>query len=335
MKFPEFMKTLDKNSSQIFLLGGEERYFIDRAKSKILEKIFPDKSEIEVGLTRVDDMNPADLIITAQTVPFFSSQIAILLEHTTLFKDSDFKDKSIDRLVKFFEKIPTSTFIIFVTDSKPDKRKKIYKAVDKFGAILESDPLRPWEIEPWFNEKIRELNLNFNKDAREYFLSAIAGLDPISLNFLSGELEKLPLFIEGNLVTRENLEEIFSTLPEISNFALNEEISKKNANRAIELLRRQIHDGVFLPLIVGMLAKYVRQLIQTKIWVKRGTRGKNLGKPLEMNPYVAEKLGQTSEKFEMQTLEDSYLKLCDADYLFKTGGAGAELLEEVVLKLCR
>lgn len=335
MKFQEFIKNLETSSRQIFLLGGEERYFIDRAKEKILQKIFPNPKDLELGLNRVDDMNPSELIVSAQTVPFFSEKSAILLEHTNIFKDSDSKDKSIDRLVKFFEKIPATSFIIFVTDSKPDKRKKIYKAVEKSGLILESDPLRPWEIEPWFNEKIRELSLEFNKDAREYFLSAIAGLDPISLNFLSGELEKLPLFIEGKLVTRENLEEIFSSLPEISNFALTEEISKKNPRRAIELLRRQIHDGTFLPLIVGMLAKHVRQLILAKIWIKRGTKGKSLGKPLEMNPYVAEKLGQTSAKFSIDTLEESYLNLCDADYLFKTGGAGAELIEEVILKLCR
>ena len=72
MRFQEFNKSLDQNLPRIFLLGGEERYFIDRAKSKIIDKIFPDKSQIEVGLTRVDDMIPSELIVAAQTVPFFS-----------------------------------------------------------------------------------------------------------------------------------------------------------------------------------------------------------------------------------------------------------------------
>ena len=145
----------------------------------------------------------------------------------------------------------------------------------------------------------------------------------------------MKLFVEKNSVTRDDLEAIFSTLPEISNFALNDEISKKNSAKAIELLRRQIRDGVFLPMIVALISRHVRQLIQAKILIKRGIKGKGLAKPLEMNPYIAEKLGATSEKFQLATLKDALIDLCEADYLLKTGGAGAELLEEVVLKLCR
>ena len=335
MKFVEFMDKLKTDPRQIFVLTGEEFFFIDQAKKKILERIFPNEDDLENGLTRVDDMKPADLIVSAETVPFFSERIAIMLEHTTIFKDSDSKDKSIDQLAKLFQRLPPTTFLIFVSDSKLDKRKKIFKAVEKSAMILEADPIRPWEIEPWLNSRIRELNLSFDKDALEYFLTATSGMDPVSLNFLNGELEKLTLFVEKNRVTKQNLVEMFSSLPEVSNFALNEAISEKNISKAIFLLRRQIKDGNFLPLIVGLLTRHVRQILQAKLLIKSGVTGRNLAKPLELNPFIAEKLGNVAKKFSEENLKSSLLILYDADYLLKTGGAGAEILEEVIIKLCR
>lgn len=335
MKFVEFMDKLKTDPRQIFVLTGEEFFFINQAKKKILDRIFPNKDDLENGLTRVDDMKPADLIVSAETVPFFSERIAIMLEHTTIFKDSDSKDKSIDQLAKLFERLPATTFLIFVSESKLDKRKKIFKTIEKSAMILEADPIRPWEIEPWLISRIRELNLSFDKDALEYFLTATSGMDPVSLNFLNGELEKLTLFVEKNRVTKKNLEEMFSSLPEVSNFALNEAISEQNLSKAIFLLRRQIKDGNFLPLIVGLLTRHIRQLLQAKLLIKSGVTGRNLAKPLELNPFIAEKLGSVAKKFSEENLKSSLLILYDADYLLKTGEAGAEVLEEVIIKLCR
>ena len=59
-----------------------------------------------------------------------------------------------------------------------------------------------------------------------------------------------------------------------------------------------------------------------------------MGQPLEMNPYVAEKLGQAAQGFDENTLRAAFLELADADYLLKTGQAGPELLEHAVISLC-
>ena len=66
----------------------------------------------------------------------------------------------------------------------------------------------------------------------------------------------------------------------------------------------------------------------------RGVHGKALGQPLELNPYVAEKLGRAAQTFDEDTLRAAFLELADADYLLKTGQAGPELLEHAVILLC-
>jgi len=50
---------------------------------------------------------------------------------------------------------------------------------------------------------------------------------------------------------------------------------------------------------------------------------------------VAEKLGGHARGFRESTLRDAVLALADADYLLKTGQAGDELLEDIIIRLCR
>ena len=67
----------------------------------------------------------------------------------------------------------------------------------------------------------------------------------------------------------------------------------------------------------------------------RGTPPKGLGKLMGLPPFIAEKLGNHARGFSEATLSDAVLALADADYLLKTGQAGDELLEDVVIRLCR
>ena len=53
------------------------------------------------------------------------------------------------------------------------------------------------------------------------------------------------------------------------------------------------------------------------------------------NPFMAEKLGRASQSFSEAVLKQATLDLADADYYLKTGQAGAEVLENVVICLCQ
>ena len=104
--------------------------------------------------------------------------------------------------------------------------------------------------------------------------------------------------------------------------------------KALSVLEREIRDGTYLPLILAGLVRHVRQLWQAKRLMAKGVRGKALGQPLELNPFIAEKLGQAAQGFDENALRKAFLELADADYLLKTGQAGPELLEHAVITLC-
>ena len=80
MKFKEFMTALDGAIKNVYLLSGEETFFIDKAREKILARLNVDR---ETELVTFDcDTKPAlgDLISAIDSSPFFGSKNVVLVK---------------------------------------------------------------------------------------------------------------------------------------------------------------------------------------------------------------------------------------------------------------
>lgn len=323
----------------VFLLSGEEHYYIDKAKEALLGRLFPDGRGREDALQKVDgDLGLDALLAGIESAPFFADKNVILLNGTNLFRDSKQAGgdtKELDSLIRLLGDMPPYSYIIFIAPYKADKRRKLYKTVAKYGLVLESEALRAWNINDWLQDKLRSLHKDMDREAYAYFAGAVSMMQQVSLSYLDQEFDKLALFSKDRRITKAELVEVFSGLPEVSIFALLDAISARDSKKALMLLHRQLADGTYFTVLVALLTRHVRQLWQAKVLMKKGIRGKALAKPLELNPFIAEKLGRAAAGFDEAVLKRAMLMLIDADYLLKTGQAGNEVLEETVILLCR
>lgn len=325
----------------VYLLAGEERYYIEQAREKIFACLFANEQE-QTGalqkLTGAVDMD--DLVGLIETAPFFASKNVLLLQDTTLFSEhkdegkKSGKDKKMDRLLATIMDMPVFSYVIFVQNSKADKRRKLYKVIEKYGAVLETEAVRAWNINDWLQGKLQSLNKDMDREAMAYFSGVVSTMQTISLEFLDQEFDKLALFSKDRQITKDLLIKVFAGLPEVSAFAMLDAINERKAKKALQLLRRQLHDGTYFTVILALLTRHVRQLWQVKVLQQQGIRGKALAKPLELNPFIAEKLGRAAMQFPSAVLKRNMLELVDADYYLKTGQAGEEILEHVVIDLC-
>ena len=350
MKFNEFMGALRKEIPHVCLLAGEEHYYVEKAVDAMKRRLFPDGAS-EDAIERVSgDMDIDQLIGLVETVPFFSDKNVIIVQEPPFFKAAGGKkkdtqatdsakgkkmaDKKMERLLAALADMPSYTYVIFVSSEKADKRRKIYKTVEKYGAVLEAEAIRAWNINDWLQGKLQSMNREMDREAYAYFNGAVSMMQQISLEFLDQEFDKLALFSAERRITKATLVRVFAGLPEVSVFALMDAISERNSRKALTLLRRQLADGTYFTVILSLLTRHVRQLWQARTLQAKGIRGKALAKPLELNPFIAEKLGRAAAAFSEETLKQSMLELIDADYWLKTGQAGEEMLEHAVVRLC-
>lgn len=343
MKFNEFMGALRKGPlKHVYLLSGEEPYYIDLAKERIIAAILPEGNRADSLIPLKGDVDLEELEGMLGTVPLFAKRSVVLVEHTNLFRDrktggsdsADKGNKKLDRFISLLLDMPETSYIIFVTKEKADKRRKIYKAVEKSGAVLEAEPVRAWNINEWLQGKLQSMNRRMDREATAYFTGIVGMMQQISLGYLDRELDKLLLYSQDPVISRQALKEVFSGLPEVSLFALMDAVSERNGRKALLLLKQLLESGTYAPLIMSLLVRHVRQLWQARLLMAKGCNVKDLGKFLELNPFIAEKLGRAARNFSDEVLEKVFLEMADADYMMKTGQAGNERLEHAVILLC-
>lgn len=349
MKYGQFLAALRQSGAKhVYLLAGEEPYYIRKSEQALLRTLVPEESERAETVRSFDgDPAPDDLIGLIDTIPFFADKTVLVVRGTKLFNEKKStteketkargkkKTDPAERLLEKLTNMPDTSYVIFETTGKADKRRKLYKAVEKAGVVLEAERERTWTVDEWLRGKLAEIHRELDREALAYFMNAVSMMNPIELEFLDEELNKLALSTDSRRFSKKEIARVFASVPEVSGFAMLDAISARDTKKALLLLERQMADGTYPPLLLASLSRHVRQLWQAKDLMAHGVRGRALGQPLDLNPFIAEKLGNAAKTFDAAVLRKVFLDLCDADYKLKTGQSGAELLEAAVIELCR
>jgi len=328
LKFKDFMSELDKDLKNVYLLCGEETFYIDKAREKIFAKLQVEKSDV-VTFDFAEKIPLSDIVNAIDSAPLFNPQNVVLVKNAN-FLSAEGKSERLENVLQFMLE---TNFVIFIAKSA-DKRRKLYKIISKVGLVLDAEPLRSWQLDEWLNEKLKSIKKVMYGDARKYFLERVGILPEISLWYLENELDKISLAIKGNEIKVEHLRRLLTELPEVSNFALTDAIDAKKTKTAVQILRTGLRDKNKFPLVITVLTNHVRQLLRAKFFIKKGVKGRALGEPLELNPFIAQKVGEKSATYSTKILEEVFLELADADFKLKVGRAGIEILEKIVVKLC-
>lgn len=346
LKYEELIKELRRDGPRhVYLLSGEEPYYIEKAQEAILTSLLPTPEDRQDGLQVINgDMDSDDLVARINTAPFFADKNVLLIRQTNLFrqargdaekpKKGKRADKKESRLQEVLAAMPEFSYVIFTSTQNADKRRKLTKIVGTHGTVLESPAIRPWNIGDWLEPRLRELHLHFDREAYGYFSSAVSMMPKVSLSYLDQQLQKLALAGTNRKVTKMEMADLFTGLPGVSVFALTDAVTERKVRKALFLLQRQFEDGTYFTILVSLLARHVRRLWQVKEFERQGLRGRALAQPLGLHPFIAEKLAKSARAFSEETLKGAMLELVDADYLLKTGKAGNEVLEHVIIRLC-
>ena len=329
MNFKDFMKTLDIKIKHVYLLSGEETFYIDKARDKILAKLQVEKSDV-VKIDCNEKIPLSEIVTTIDSAPFFNPKNVVLVKNAPFFS----AETKSERLEKVLENMLETNYVIFTAKSA-DKRKKLYKIVSNIGETLEAEPLKSWQLEDWLNDKLKSIGKIMNFEARRYFTERIGVLPEISIWYLENEFEKISLNAKSKEITLEDLQRNLLEMPEVSNFAIVDAIDARRIKNAVQILRTQLRTPNNFVLAVTVLSRHVRQLLLAKFYIKNKIHGNELAQKLEMHPFIAKKFEKIVPTYSTKFLEEIFIEIADADFNFKIGRAGVESLERIVIKLCR
>lgn len=343
MSYVDVLEAIKKGQiSPIYLLYGEEVYFIRQIEQGVIHSVLAPE-EIDMNLLHLDkDPSLNELIALIETVPFMGGKNVIVLRDTALFRprkagsSEPTEDKVEERLHKVISNMPEYTHLILSTTEKVDKRRKLFKMIEKHGTAVEVANIKVKDVRGWLTAKLSELNKKMDSDAMEYFLGVISIMPQISLGFLHNEMEKAALFTEGKArISQSDLVKIMSSIPEISIFSMIDAVSQKQIGKALQLVGEQLKSGEHPLKLVSLLARQVRLMWQAREMANEGSGSREIAERLGLVPFIGEKLLKQSKNFTTDILKQATIALATADYELKSGRANKSVLEEIIIGMCR
>lgn len=146
----------------LYFLYGEEAYYIDSVASYIEENALdPMAREFDQTVIYGKDYerNMAPVISAARRYPMMGQRQVIIVKEAQNIK-------SWEPLGLYLEQIMPTTVLVFCYKyGKPDKRQKVFKDFEKAGGVMmESAPLRDYQIQNWIRNYIKEWNQQKHQD---------------------------------------------------------------------------------------------------------------------------------------------------------------------------
>ena len=321
MLYKNIIKDIDNNIiSPLYLLYGEEEYFIDLICEKLVSKVI-DKSEKEFDLNVFYGKDSAiEMIIeSVKKYPMISNRSVVVLKEAQILKSELHK---LNGILK--KNLKNTILIICYKETKIDKRKEFYKLVEKEGIIFESKKLYENQIIDWIRNRVNELNLKIDDDSLKIIYSFLGN----SPNKIDNELKKLVITMNPNdLITTNIIQEKIGFNKDYNLFELQKALGNrdlKTSLKIIDFLKDNLNKNP-LVLILPNIFNYFQKILMIKC-----IRNNNLSKELKISSYFLNDYINSSKNFTSQELIKIVNYLKDAD--FKNKGINSKMSQENILK---
>ena len=219
-------KINNKVFSPVYFLMGEETYYIDLIND-LLEKKVLNEEEKSFNQTILygKDTSVEEIISVCKRFPMMSKFQLIIV------KEAQDLSSKIDGLVNYLLNPMHSTILIINYKYKTlDKRKKIYKAIQKFGLILNSKKPYENQVSTWISNKLKEDNYTIDIKANQMLVEFLGS----DLKMINNQLNKLKLLKpESNNIDPKLIEKNIGISKDFNIFELRNAIGSGNLSKAL------------------------------------------------------------------------------------------------------
>lgn len=313
----------------VYLLHGEEPYFIDVITDLIEETVLTD-TEKEFNQTVVygRDISTGQLIDIARRYPMMANYQVVVVREA---QDLD----NIDELEPYLKNPQSSTILVLAHKyRKLDQRKTLVKTIEKSGVVFHSAKLYDDKIPGWISGQITLKGFSIRPDACQ-MLADYLGND---LSRISNELEKLIINLPaGSAIDSAIIERNIGISKDYNIFELQNALGAKDimkANRIISYFAANPKQGPLVVVLTILYNFFMKVMIYHQL--KDKSKG-NAASVLSVNPFFVKDFIQASRNYSFRKLRAIIRLLRDYDLRAKGVNNGSteegELLREMVYKI--
>ncbi|WP_295830574.1 DNA polymerase III subunit delta [uncultured Winogradskyella sp.] len=314
----------------IYFLMGEEAYYIDKISDYIENNIL---DEAEKGFNQMvlygRDISIDDIVSNAKRYPMMAERQVVIV------KEAQDLSRTIEKLVDYVNNPqPTTVLVVNYKYKKIDKRKGLFKALQKVNAVFESKKLYDNQVPDWIRRVLSGQGYQITPKASQMLVEFL-GTD---LSKIENELNKLKIVLpEGSQITPEAIEENIGISKDYNNFELRKAVGERNMTKAFKIVKYFGDNPKDNPMVVtvSLLFNFFSQLMQYHGLNDKSPR--SVASALKINPYFVNEYSSAARNFPMKNVSKAISLLRDFDVKGKGVGANAisqdDLLKELLVKI--
>ena len=338
----DLLDKLHKEAGQlhgVIAVFGEEDYFRSRILTAVPDAVFGGTDDADREITVFDkDTNLSQLTGVINTYPFFGGRSLVILRDEKLIspkQDNDSKKQQLAKLVEILADVPDYCAVV-ISVAKLDKRSRLYTSLKKQADALvcECKSVKPYNLAPWLDAQAKDLGGRLESDAVGTIMEYLAPVDNAPLALLRQELEKLAVYAgERKNWTRDDVETIFSALPEVSSFALLNAIAERRLPQVLELLAAERKKGTNILPMCGFILFQLRRMCRFKELQAQGYGQAQIASELKMAPFGVKKMIGQCCRFTADSITEAILAIAQLNIDLRKGGRQYPRLEEILVQL--
>ncbi|MCD8024903.1 MAG: hypothetical protein LUE64_05160 [Candidatus Gastranaerophilales bacterium] len=307
----------------VSLFWGDEDYLIEKDINEIKNNVLCGNFS-DLNYRIFDNPEFCDLIFILRAQPLIFGECVYIIKADKYFLESGKKikleDKETDELIEALSNVSDKIHIILVCQiprdekKKPDQRKKIYKAVQKYGKVKEFQAFKPYEdykVLPIARQMLKELELN----AGDNVIKEIISRTGTSLRDVFNAFERLKLFIYPQKnIDKKNVENIYPVSRNV--FSLIDLVLENKSDLFFSEISNMLFYSHILEILAFLQSGFTR-ILNTKIY--SNLPFSEIAKKTGQNEYAVKISLNKIKNININRLVKLKLNLTKAEYEIKIG----------------
>lgn len=227
--FQSIMQKLQKREySPLYVLCGEEPYFIDKISEYIAEHaIAEEERDFNREIIYGSEHTAASVMELSRTYPMMASHRVVVVREAASISD-------FNKMESYFENPMKSTILVLCYKGKSlDKRQAVYKKAVANGVVFESVPARDYEIKGYLSQLVESRGCTIDTKAKELLVEHL-GCD---LRKIDNEIVKLlnAMGEKERKISCDHIEKFIGISKDYNIFELTTALGTKDATRALSI----------------------------------------------------------------------------------------------------
>lgn len=285
---------------------GEEPYYIDKISQYIPEKLLSvEEREFNHAVLYGKETNIEEVVANAKRFPMMA-QCQVLI-----VKEAQHLSRTIEHLTGYAENPQPSTILVLCYKYKKlDKRKKLYKAIQKNGMLYESKKMYENQAAEWIRRTLGGKKYRISPKACLLLVEFLG----TGLGRINNELEKLMLVVpKTEEITPRVIERNIGFNKDFNNFELKRAIGERDMKKVAKIIGYFSNNPKDNPFVVtaSTLHTFFTQLLQYHGITERSP--KNVANVLGVNPYFTNEYAIAAKNYSMKRVSQILGKLRELD----------------------